>query len=142
MAHVQKQIEIDVPVSTVYNQWTRFEKFPSIMDGVHEVRHIDERRLWWDAEVGFRRKQWEAEICQQVPDRIITWRATDGSENAGTVAFDALGESRTRLRLEMSFAPDGFVETVGEALGFASRRVDGDLQHFKEYLERRGSRRN
>ena len=137
MARIQKQIEIDVPVSDAYNQWTQFEEFPRFMEGVHQVRQLDDRHLWWDAEVGGRRKQWEAEIREQVPDEIITWRATDGTDNAGIVAFDDLGPTKTRVRLEMSFVPESFVETIGDALGFMSRRVDGDLARFKEFIEER-----
>ena len=33
MSQVEETIEVDVPVSTAYNQWTQFEKFPSSWSG-------------------------------------------------------------------------------------------------------------
>jgi hypothetical protein len=138
MARVAKTIEVEVPVRTAYNQWTQFEEFPRFMEGVEEVRQLDDRRLHWKASVGGKKEEWEAEIREQVPDEKIIWRSIDGKENAGMVTFDNLGPTLTRVHLEMSYDPEGFVENVGDALGFASRRVEGDLQRFKDYIEARG----
>lgn len=138
MARVEKTIEVNVPVSTAYNQWTQFEEFPKFMEGVHEVRQVDDTHLHWRAEIAGREKEWDAEIREQVPDQKIIWRATDGAENAGMVKFDPIGPAKTRVHLEMSYDPEGFVENVGDALGFASRRVEGDLQRFKDFIESRG----
>jgi uncharacterized membrane protein len=138
MARVTKTIEVDVPVRTAYNQWTQFEEFPKFMEGVHEVHQLDDRRLHWRAEVGGKEEEWEAEIREQVPDEKIIWHSTSGKENAGIVTFDNLGSSKTRVHLEMSYDPEGFVETIGDKLGFMSRRVEGDLERFKEFIESRG----
>lgn len=137
MAQIEKSVVVDVPVSTAYNQWTQFEEFPRFMEGVHEVRQLDDRRLYWKAEVGGNEKEWEAEIREQVPDQRIIWHATDGSENAGIVRFEP-AEGGTRIRLQMSYVPEGFAETIGDKLGFMSRRVQGDLDRFKEFIEERG----
>lgn len=139
MARVMKAIEVDVPVRTAYNQWTQFEEFPRFMEGVHEVRQVDDKRLHWRAKVGGKEAEWDAEIQEQVPDEKVIWRATSGSENAGIVTFDPLGAERTRVHLEMSYDPEGFVENVGDMLGFMSRRVEGDLERFKDFIESRGS---
>lgn len=138
MARVEKNIEVAVPVSTAYNQWTQFEEFPRFMEGVEEVRQLDDRRLHWRAKIGGKEEEWEAEIREQVPDQKIIWRSTGGDMNAGMVKFDPLGADRTRVHLEMSYDPEGFVESVGDALGFMERRVQGDLERFKEYIESRG----
>jgi len=37
MSTVEKSVEVDVPVSTAYNQWTQFESFPEFMDGVESI---------------------------------------------------------------------------------------------------------
>lgn len=137
MARVEKTIEVDVPVRTVYNQWTQFESFPQFMDGVEEVRQLDDRRLHWRAKIAGKEEQWDATIREQVPDEKIIWMATSGAENAGMVTFDNLGEARTRVHLEMSYDPEGFVESIGDALGFMSRRVEGDLERFKDFIEAR-----
>lgn len=139
MARVQKSVEVEVPVSTAYNQWTQFEEFPSFMEGVVSVTQLDDRRLKWTAEVGGHEKSWEAEIQEQVPDQKIIWRSLDGDDNAGVVTFEPLGPDSSRIHLEMSYDPNGFVENVGDALGFMSRRVEGDLKRFKEFIENRGS---
>jgi uncharacterized membrane protein len=52
MGSVTKSIDVNVPVSTAYNQWTQFESFPQFMEGVKEVRQLDNQRLHWRAEVG------------------------------------------------------------------------------------------
>lgn len=138
MSRVEKTIEVGVPVRVAYNQWTQFESFPAFMEGVHEVRQLDDRHLHWRAKVGGKEEEWDAEIREQLPDEKIIWRATSGAENAGMVTFDDLGMNRTRVHLEMSYDPEGFVESAGDAFGFVSRRVEGDLQRFKEYIEARG----
>ena len=139
MARVAKNIEVDVPVRTAYNQWTQFEDFPRFMEGVEEVHQLDDRRLHWRANIAGKEQEWDAEIQEQVPDEKVIWAATGGAENAGVVTFDPLGDDRTRVHLEMSYDPEGFIENVGDALGIMSRRVQGDLERFKSFIESRGS---
>ncbi len=139
MARVKKSIDVHVPVFTAYNQWTQFEEFPKFMEGVHAVKQLDERRLHWEAEVGGREKVWEAEIQEQVPDTRIIWRSVEGEENAGIVTFEPVEEgAATRVHLEMSYSPTGFVESAADHLGFMSRRVQGDLERFRDFIEERG----
>ncbi|MCC7365060.1 MAG: SRPBCC family protein [Dehalococcoidia bacterium] len=139
MARVVKTIDVDVPVRTAYNQWTQFEDFPSFMEGVERVEQLDDRRLHWKASVGGKSEEWDAEIREQVPDQKVIWNAIGGKENAGMVTFDSLGPNMTRVNLEMSWDPEGFVENVGDAMGMADRRVEGDLRRFKEFIESRGA---
>jgi uncharacterized membrane protein len=138
MATVNESIEIDVPVTTVYNQWTQFEEFPKFMEGVESVRQLDDTHLHWVAELGGQRHEWDAEITEQEPDRVIAWRARDGKYNSGRVRFEPLGEGRTRVDVELMWEPEGIKEELGSALGADSRRVKGDLERFKELVERRG----
>ncbi|HMO95583.1 MAG TPA: SRPBCC family protein [Tepidiformaceae bacterium] len=138
MAQIEKSVVVDVPISTAYNQWTQFEEFPRFMEGVHEVKQLDDRHLYWRAEVGGREQEWEAEIREQVPDEKIIWNAVDGSENAGIVRFEPAGPTSTRVRLQMSYNPEGFMETIGDKLGFMTRRVEGDLERFRDFIEERG----
>lgn len=138
MARVEKTIEVNVPVRTAYNQWTQFESFRYFMDGVEEVHQLDDTRLHWKAKIGGKTEEWEAVIREQVPDQKIIWQNTTGKTNAGMVKFDPLGPSQTRVHLEMSYDPEGFIENAGDALGFVGRRVEGDLKRFKEFIESRG----
>ena len=49
---IEQSIEVEVPIATAYNQWTQFEEFPRFMEGVEEVRQLDDKRLHWKATVG------------------------------------------------------------------------------------------
>ena len=136
MPRIQKDIVVDVPVSSAYDQWTQFESFPQFMDGVKEVVQLDEKTLRWRANVGTKEEEWEAQITEQTPDKVIAWRSTTGAPNAGVVRFDPDGD-RTRVSLEISYEPRDAAEKVGDALGVLERRVDGDLKRFKEFIEKR-----
>ena len=138
METIEKSVEVDAPISTVYNQWTQFEEFPRFMEGVKEVRQLDDKRLHWHAEIAGKDKQWDAEIYRQEPDRAIAWRSTSGAENGGEVSFTPAGNNGTRVMLRMSYDPEGFLENVGDALGMVGMRVQGDLDRFKEFIESRG----
>src|SRR5688572_30981833 len=110
MERVDKTIEVNRPLRTVYNQWTQFEEFPRFMAGVKEVRQLDDTRLHWHAEIWGKDEEWDAEITEQTPDERISWRSTSGPRNAGTVRFEPLGPDRTLVRLTMAYEPEGMVE--------------------------------
>lgn len=139
MATVVETIEIDVPVRTAYNQWTQFEEFPKFMEGINEVRQLDDAHLHWVAEIGGKLEEWDAEITEQRPDERVAWRSTSGKPNAGAVSFTALGPERTRVTVEIAYEPDGVIETVGTALGLDEQRVRRDLERFGEMIEARGA---
>ncbi len=139
MAIVEESIEVDVPVTTAYNQWTQFEEFPQFMGGVQEVRQLDDRRLHWRAVIAGKEEEWDADIIEQIPDRRIAWRSTTGPQNSGIVAFRQLGPDRTRVALLLDYEPQDAIEHVGSALGFVDRQVEGDLQRFKQFIESRGA---
>lgn len=135
MADVEKSIEINVPVRVAYDQWTQFESFPQSMEGVKEVRQLDDRHLHWRAEIGGR----DAEIVEQIPDERIAWRNRNGATNASVVTFHKLSDDSCKVMLQIETEPHGLVETIGDALGFLGHRVEGDLQRFKEMIEQRGT---
>ncbi|HEX2048206.1 MAG TPA: AI-2E family transporter [Acidimicrobiales bacterium] len=139
MSTVEKSIEVELPVSTVYNQWTQFEEFPQFMGGVESVTQLDDTRLHWVAEIAGVRREWDAEIVDQQPDQRIAWRSIDGAGNGGVVTFQPLGASRTEVNLQMEFEPEGLAETVGDKLGFVSKQAEGDLERFKSFIEQRGA---
>lgn len=137
METIEKSIEVNAPIRQVYNQWTQFEEFPNFMEGVQEVRQVSDRKLYWRAKVGGKEKEWHAEITEQVPDRQISWRSIEGAPNSGTVLFSPTGSNQTQVTLRMEWQPEGAVEKVGEALGADSRRVEGDLKRFRDFIEKR-----
>lgn len=138
MAEMEKTIEVDAPLREVYNQWTQFEDFPSFMEGIVEVRQIDDKRLFWRANVGGAEREWHAEITDQTPDTRIAWKSVTGAENGGAVLFDRLPDGKTKVTLRMQYNPEGLTENVGDALGFVGRRVEGDLERFCELMDERG----
>jgi uncharacterized membrane protein len=137
METLEKTIEVDAPISTVYNQWTQFEEFPRFMEGVKEVRQLDDKRLHWVAEIGGKRKEWEAEIFEQIPDQSIAWRSMGGAKNSGQVLFRSVGNNGTKICLRLNYDPEGALENVADALGVIGRRVEGDLERFKEFIQTR-----
>lgn len=135
---VEKTVVVDVPLRTVYNQWTQFEEFPQFMGGVEKVTQLGDDRLEWVAELGGVRRQWVAKVLEQVPDRKVAWAAVEGATNAGAVTFAAAGPTRTEVHLEMEFEPEGLVETVGDVLGIVGNQAEHDLENFKRFIESEG----
>ena len=138
MERVEKTIEVEAPLRVVYNQWTQFEEFPRFMEGVKEVRQLDDSHVHWHAEVWGKDKEWDAEITEQEPDRRISWKSVSGAESAGTVRFEARGVASTHIRLIMAYEPEGTIENIGDALGILSGRVETTLKQFKSFMEERG----
>ena len=136
---IDESIEVNVPVSTAYNQWTQFEDFPLFMEGVDHVQQRDDTRLHWVATVAGRTAEWDAKILEQHPDKQISWISEDGKQTRGTVSFEPVGDSRTLVRLSMSYRAEGVAEQVGSAAGLDARRIRGDLERFKELIESRGT---
>ncbi|CUI08956.1 SRPBCC family protein [Massilia antarctica] len=132
-------IEVDLPVRTVYDQFTQFEQFPQFMESVHEVRQLDDKRLHWKADVFGKVIEWDAEITEQIPDKKIAWRSTSGTPNGGTVTFNALPGGRTTVTLDLYYEPQDAVETIGDMVGAVRMQARSNLQRFKDMLEKRGS---
>jgi len=139
MARIEESIDVNVPVTTAYNQWTQFEEFPQFMDSIESVTQIDDTHLRWVAEIAGKREEWMAEITEQQPDRMIAWKAEGGHYNSGAVTFEPLGDNQTRINVVFEHEPEGMVESLGSALGVDSRKVKADLERFKELAEARGA---
>jgi len=139
MSNIEQSIDVNVPVHTTYNQWTQFEEFPQFMEGVEEIRQLDDKRLHWRTNVGGKEKEWDAVITEQIPDQRIAWKNITGTKNAGVVTFHHISDKTTRVMLQLEYDPEGIIENVGDAIGIVSSRVRGDLKRFKEFIEARGS---
>ena len=138
MSSVTKSVDVAVPVRTAYDQWTQFEEFPRFMKGVREVRQISDTMTHWVVEVGTATREFNAEITEQHPDERVAWRSVDGPRHAGVITFHRLEANRTRVTAQMDLDPEGFIETVGDKLGVVDRRVQDDLDRFREFIEQRG----
>lgn len=138
MNTVSSDIDIDLPVREVYDQWTQFEDFPAFMSGVEEVRQLDDALLHWRVRVGGVEREYDTEIVEQLPDERIAWRSVGGPANDGVVTFHHLSDNRTRVRLQLEWDPEGFVEHVGAALQLDDAQVASDLREFARILEANG----
>ncbi|MBT2500667.1 SRPBCC family protein [Agromyces sp. ISL-38] len=134
---VTADIEVDVPVRVAYDQWTQFESFPEFLGGVDSVRQIDDVMTQWTVSIGGVKREFDAEIGDQVPDDHVTWRSVGEVVHNGRVDFRALGAERTRIDLTIEWEPEGFVEEAGAALQLDDLQVRSDLKRFKDYIEER-----
>jgi uncharacterized membrane protein len=137
MASVTKSIDVGVPVSTAYNQWTQFESFPKFMDGVEQIKQLDDRNLHWKVKIGGQHREFDAEITEQHPDERIAWKSTDGKTHAGVVTFHKLAPDETRVTVQLEWEPEGLVEKTGAIVGMDDHQVSGDLDRFKKFVENR-----
>jgi uncharacterized membrane protein len=138
---VQKSVEVDVPVSTAYNQWTQFESFPEFMDGVESITQEGDTHTHWVVKVAGVERQFDTEITEQTADRVVAWRSTGGDTagHSGRVTFEPLSGASTRVNIELGWEPEGVVEKVGAALKFDQRQVDKSAEEFKRFIEDRGA---
>jgi uncharacterized membrane protein len=135
---VTEHVDVDVPVRTAYNQWTQFEEFPRFMEGVREIHQLDATHTHWKTEIAGVKREFDAEITEQLPDERVAWKSTDGEKQAGVVTFHRLDDTHTRVTVQLGYDPQGLVENAGDKLGIVDRRIKGDLKRFKEYIEGRG----
>ena len=139
MSTIEQSIEVGVPVTTAYDQWTQFESFPQFMDGVDEVRQLSDTLTHWKISIGGVKREFDADITEQTPDQRIAWKSVDGTGHAGVVTFHRLDEDHTRIMLQLDTEPHGLVEKVGDAIGLTNANAKGDLERFKKFIEERGS---
>jgi uncharacterized membrane protein len=137
MTQFASTIDIDRPVRDVYDAWTQFEDFPQFMEHVDEVRQIDDTHLHWCASIAGQTHEWDAKIIDQQPDQLISWQATDAPDNSGSVSFESIDATRTRVTLDLHYEPQGVLEKVGTALGAMKLNVKRDLESFRTRMEER-----
>jgi uncharacterized membrane protein len=137
METINEQIDVQVPLTEAYNQWTQFETFPQFVPELKEVKQIDDQHVHWRAELAGTAIEWDSEITQQVPDEIIAWRSTTGPQNTGYVEFEPVSPTATRVTLQLNYEPDARVRDTLGRMGMSMQRVRAELAHFKEFMERR-----
>lgn len=137
---VVQTVDVAVPVSTAYNQWTQLEEFPQFMQGVEEVQQIDDTHSRWRTKVLGAEREFDTRITEQIPDERIAWTTTHGdTDQAGVVTFHRLDEDHTRVTVQMDIGENGLLEKLGVATGVVGRQVSNDLDRFKAFIEERGS---
>ena len=139
MSAVIESVDVDVPVGVAYNQWTQFETFPEFMGGVEQIQQLDATRNHWVTKVGGVEREFDTEITEQHPDERVAWKSTDGTTHAGVVTFHRLGDSQTRVTVQLEWQPENLTEKVGAAVGVPDHQVKSDLKRFKKFIESHGS---
>jgi uncharacterized membrane protein len=139
MSKIEESIEVEVPVTTAYNQWTQFEEFPRFMEDVDRIQQVDDTHTRWTVSYGGKTEEFDATITEQIPDTRVAWKSTSGPAHAGVVDFHRLSETRTQLMVAMDYETDGIGEKAADLMGVAKRRVKKSLEQFKELIESRGT---
>ena len=137
MSIIEQSIEVNVPEYTAYAQWTRFEEFPQFMEGVKEVKRLDGKRFHWKAEIAGQERVWDSEITEQAADQRLAWTSRGDVIKGWIMTFHSLSNAKSKIMLQVEYDPQGFTEDGGEALGVMSLRIQGDLERFKELIEKR-----
>jgi uncharacterized membrane protein len=137
--NVLESIDVHVPVSTAYNQWTQFESFPRFMEGVERIDQLSPTKTHWVTKIAGVQREFDAEVTEQHPDERVAWTTENGTHQSGVVTFHRISDDTTRVTLQLDHDPQGFLETVGDALGIIKRRVKGDLENFKKFIEAKGT---
>ena len=140
MSQIIETIDVEVPVTTSYNQWTQFESFPHFLSFVQSITQIDDTHNHWKVKIGAVEREFDAEITEQHPDERVAWKSVGGEvKQAGVVTFHKLSDTTSRVSVQLDWEPDGFVETIGAALGIDNASVKNDLKNFKKFIEEQGS---
>jgi uncharacterized membrane protein len=138
MATVNSTIDVDMPISTVYNQWTQFETFPQFMSGIESITQVSDTMTSWKVSIAGVEREFDAEIVEQHPDERIAWNSVGGAEHAGVVTFHRIADDCTRVALQLTWTPQGIVEKAGALLQVDDIQIDRDLKNFKELIESSG----
>jgi uncharacterized membrane protein len=132
---MQAWVDVAVPLETAYDQWTQLEEFPKFMFRAERVEQRDDTHVVWQEKIWGVRRQWEAEIVEQVPNQRIVWRSVSGPQHVGVVTFHRLSDRLTRVQVNLDFQPTGLMEKTGSGSRAAIRALDTDLRRFKAFME-------
>jgi len=138
LSTITESVDVQVPVDTAYNQWTQFETFPAFMEGVEDVHQVDDTHMHWVTNIGGVTREFDATITEQHPDERVAWKSDSGPTHAGVITFHRLNDDTTRVTAQMDLDPEGFAEEAADKLGVLNRRVKGDMERFKDFIEQRG----
>lgn len=136
---IVEEVDVGVPLSTAYDQWTQFEEFSKFMKGVESVDQQDEVEANWRGKVAKSRRTWTSKIREQVPDERIVWTSegAKGSVN-GVVTFHALTDDLTRMLVTLEYYPSGLFEKTANIWRAPGRRARLDLKHFRRFIVTEG----
>jgi uncharacterized membrane protein len=132
---IQQAVDVAVPISTAYNQWTQFEDWPKFMHRLDRVSQEDDCHVSFKTKIWGISKEFDAEIVEQRPDERIKWKVTEGVTHTGVVTFHELAERLTRVDVSIDVNPGSLIEKAGRGMRHVKRAVRADLARFKAYIE-------
>jgi uncharacterized membrane protein len=133
-------VDVSVPVSVAYNQWTQFESFPQFLSFVESVTQVTDTLTEWKVKIGGVEREFRAQITEQHPDERVAWTSTGGEvDHAGVVTFHKLAQNETRVTVQLDWEAQGLLEKAGAALGVDNHIIKKDLANFKEFIEAQGT---
>ena len=138
MSTVKSDIDVNVPISVAYNQWTQFESFPHFMGGIDSITQVDDTHTHWKVSIAGIKREFDAEITEQLPDERVAWNSIGGEDHAGVVTFHRIADDQTRVSVQLEWKPEGLIEKVGALLQVDDIQIDRDLHRFKELIESNG----
>jgi len=138
MSTVKSDIDVNVPISVAYNQWTQFESFPQFMGGIDSITQVDDTHTHWNVSIAGIKREFDAEITEQQPDERVAWNSVGGEDHAGVVTFHRIADDQTRVSVQLEWKPEGLIEKVGALLQVDDIQIDRDLHRFKELIESNG----
>jgi uncharacterized membrane protein len=138
---VTKSVQVARPASDLYRFWRNLENLPRFMPHLLSVTTQDHRSRWVAAGPLGVHLQWDADIINDVPGKLIAWRSLPGADvdNAGAVQFQPLAlDGATRVTLTLKYDPPaGKVGAmVASLLGSdPEKQIEDDLRRFKQLME-------
>jgi uncharacterized membrane protein len=140
--NVLESVTINQPVEYLYRFWRNLENLPQFMRHLESVEKATDTISHWRAKgPAGSTVEWDAEIFNEVPDKLIAWRSLEGSDvvSAGSVNFDpAAGGRGTRVTVHLQYSPPGGKVGAAVAKLFgadAETEIREDLRRFKQLLE-------
>jgi len=136
-----RAVTINRSPDEVYAFWRQLDNLPRFMKHVQRVDVLDQTRSHWVAKGPVGNVEWDAEITQDEPGRLIAWTSTGSSAlwNRGQVRFEpAPGNRGTEVHVDLEYAPPAgpIGVAVARLLGEEpSQQIAGDLRRFKSILE-------
>jgi uncharacterized membrane protein len=137
LTNIVESIDVGVPVTLAYNQWTQYNDFPKFTKKVEsaEKNRNEEQKVNWKAQVFWSHRTWEATVIEQVPDERIIWRSKGQKGHVdGAVTFHELGPNLTRILLVLEYHPQGMFERTGNLWRAQGRRARLELKHVGRHM--------
>jgi uncharacterized membrane protein len=135
---VQQAVDVPVPVSVAYNEFTQFEEWPDFMHRVTSVSQEDETHIAFKSKIWGVSKEFQAEIDEQRPDERIQWHVTDGVSHKGVATFHELAPRLTRIEVNVDVEPGSLIEKFARGARHVKRAVRADLHRFKAHAMMKG----